>query len=159
MNLRSQRVLVFAALLLARSALAETTNSVPLGGELPNLGLSAVRALGALALVLAIFFGGVWAFRNSQQMAWRKGGTPKLAILESRPLGNRFALHVVGYEQQRLLIGSSPAGITLLSQLPPGAEAAVPAQSAAQRSPFATHLQHWLKRQPVPTDKTEGGPS
>jgi flagellar biogenesis protein FliO len=116
--------------------------------DLPNVGLSAIRALAALAFVLAIFFGGVWLFRNGQRLAWRKNGVPKLAILETRPLGNRFAIYVVGYEQQRLLIGSSPAGLSLLSQLPPGAAAAVePAAAAPAGDPsFAALLQQTFQR-------------
>jgi flagellar biogenesis protein FliO len=105
-------------LLLATPALADSPTPLPPIGNLPDVGLSVIRALGALALVLAVFFGGVWLYRNGQRLAWRKSGAPKLAILESRSLGNRFALHVIGYEQQRLLIASSPAGISMLSHLP-----------------------------------------
>ena len=107
--------------------LAQAPNALTLHTELPEVGLSAIRALAALALVLAIFFGGVWLFRNGQRLAWRKTGPPRLSILESRALGSRFALYVVGYDQQRMLIGSSPAGLNLLSQLPPAVDA--PAQT------------------------------
>jgi len=107
-----------------RACFAQTTNALTLHADLPNVGLSAVRALAALAFVLALFFAGVWLFRNGQRLSWRKTGPPKLAVLESRALGGRFSLYIVGYEQQRLLIGSSPAGLNLLSALPPAEAAA-----------------------------------
>jgi flagellar biogenesis protein FliO len=116
---------------VAPAALAQATNTLSLNTNLPDVGLSAIRALGALALVLGLFLGGVWLFRNGQRFAWRKTGAPRLAILESRNLGNRLALYVVGYEQHRLLIGSSPAGLNLLSHLPPSSEAPPPAETVA----------------------------
>lgn len=105
-------------LFTARAALAESTNTLALHTDLPAVGVSAIRAFGALALVFAIFFAGIWLFRNGQRIAWRKTGPPKLAILETRALGNRLAIYVVGYEQQRLLVGGSPAGLRLLTELP-----------------------------------------
>jgi flagellar biogenesis protein FliO len=67
---------------------------------------------------LAVFFGGVWLFRNWQRTVSAKGQMPKLNILETKSLGQRHALYVVGYEQQRLLIAASPAGVTMLTPLP-----------------------------------------
>jgi flagellar biogenesis protein FliO len=136
-------VLTFAA---TPTALAQATNTLTLHSDLPEVGLSAIRALGALALVLAIFFGGIWLFRNGQRLAWRKTGEPRLAILESRPLGNRFALYVVGYDQQRMLIGSSPAGISLLSQLPPSAEAQTEPIAPPKGASFTQCLQQVLRQ-------------
>ena len=136
-------LLIFAA---APAAFAQATNTLTLHSDLPQVGLSAIRALGALALVLAVFFGGVWLFRNGQRLAWRKTGAPRLAILETRPLGNRFALYVVGYEQQRMLIGSSPAGISLLSQLPPAAESVPEPVAPAIAASFAQCLQQVMRR-------------
>jgi flagellar biogenesis protein FliO len=133
-------------LALAPAALADPANTLTLRTELPSAGLSAIRTLAALVIVLSLFFGGVWLYRNSQRLAWRKSGLPKLAILESRPLGNRYALYVVGYEQQRLLIGSSPAGLSLLSQLP--AATAAPQEAVAaplEPASFAQCLQQLLK--------------
>jgi flagellar biogenesis protein FliO len=130
----------------APAAFAQATNTLTLHSDLPEVGLSAIRALGALALVLAVFFGGVWMFRNGQRLAWRKTGAPRLAILESRPLGNRFALYVVGYEQQRMLIGSSPAGINLLSQLPPSAEVQMEPVAPPKGASFTQCLQQVLRQ-------------
>ena len=136
-------LLIFGA---APAAFAQATNTLTLHSDLPQVGLSAIRALGALALVLAVFFGGVWLFRNGQRLAWRKTGAPKLAILETRPLGNRFALYVVGYDQQRMLIGSSPAGISLLSQLPPAAESVPEPVAPAKAASFIQCLQQVMRR-------------
>jgi flagellar biogenesis protein FliO len=113
---------------------------------LHDVGVSAIRVCAALAIVLAVFFAGVWLFRNGQRIAWRKTGAPKLAILESRPLGNRFALHVVGYEQQRLLIGSSPAGLSLLSPLPPATETKGESAAPVESASFLQCLQSVLRR-------------
>jgi flagellar biogenesis protein FliO len=133
-------------LALAPAALADSANTLTLRTELPDAGLSLIRTLAALVIVLSLFFGGVWLYRHTQRLAWRKTGLPKLAILESRPLGNRYALYVVGYEQQRLLIGSSPAGLSLLSQLP--AATALPQEAVAappQPASFAQCFQQLLK--------------
>lgn len=123
---------------------AQATNTLTLHTDLPDMGLSLIRTFGALALVLAVFFAGVWLFRNGQRLAWRKTGAPKLAIIETRPLTNRFALYVVGYEQQRLLIGSSPAGLVLLSQLPPAGEAKAEIIPPVQSGAFLQCLQQVL---------------
>ena len=141
---RSQvALLTFAG---APTTFAQATNTLTLHSDLPEVGLSAIRALGALALVLAVFFGGVWLFRNGRRLTRRGAGLPKLAILESRPLGNRFALYVVGYEEQRMLIGSSPAGISLLSQLPPAAEAPPEPIAPTKSASFTQCLQQVLSR-------------
>lgn len=85
---------------------------------LPEAGFSVLRVCGALAVVLALFLGGVWLFKNWQRLALQRGGVPKLNVLEVKPLGQRHALYVVGYERQRMLLASSPAGVTLISYLP-----------------------------------------
>jgi flagellar biogenesis protein FliO len=92
----------------------------PVAPELPGsaaVAFSLFRVLGALAIVLAVFFGGLWLFRNWQRVLVRNGRPPRLNILELKSLGQRQALYVVGYERQRMLIASSPAGITMLTNL------------------------------------------
>jgi flagellar biogenesis protein FliO len=132
----------------ATPALAQSTNTLVLHSDLPDVGLSLIRLLAAMALVLAVFFGGVWLFRNGQRLAWRKTGRPRLAIVESRALGNRFAIYVVGYDRQRFLVGSSPAGLALLSPLPPGEPESPELAVAAEPVTFARNLQALLKRGP-----------
>ena len=98
---------------------------------------------GALLLVLGLFLTGVWLFRNWQRLAVRHGTAPKLNVLEVKSLGQRQAIYVVGYQQQRMLVATSPAGITLLSHLPEAEEMqAVP----ATRLSFAEAFQHVLAR-------------
>ncbi len=119
-----------------------TTNLVTLGSNLPNAGLSLLRVVGSLALVLALFLAGVWLFKNWQRVAVNAGRAPKLQVLEARHLGPRQALYVVGYEDQRFLLASSPAGVSLLTRLPE----AGPSETAAagSRSTFADALQRVL---------------
>jgi flagellar biogenesis protein FliO len=127
-------------------ALAESpaaTNYVALPGELPGAGASVLRVFGALVLVTAIFLGGVWLFRNWQRFAVRKGGAPRLNVIEVKSLGQRHALYVVGYDQQRMLLASSPAGVTLVSHLPAAeeGEAAAPVPQASFAEAFRQILQ------------------
>ena len=119
-----------------------TVSALP--GALPDAGASVVRVFGALALVVGIFLGGVWLFRNWQRFTVQKGGGPKLNVLEVRSLGQRQALYIIGYQQQRMLLAASPAGVTLLSHLPAAeeAEAAVPATKMS----FAEAFQQVLTR-------------
>lgn len=121
---------------------AETANS-PAVPSLPDTGFSVLRVLGALLLVLALFFGGVWLFKNWQRVAGQQGGAAKLTVLEVRSLSNRTALYVVGYERERLLLASSPTGINLVSKLP---EAATDALNVPPAPGFAEALQKVLNR-------------
>ena len=105
-------------------------------------GASVFRVCGAFVVVLALFFGAVWLFRNWQRLATQKNGGAKLNLLEVKSLGQRQAIYVVGYEQQRMLVGSSPAGVTLLSHLP-SAEDAGKAPAATNLS-FSEALKHVL---------------
>jgi flagellar biogenesis protein FliO len=104
---------------------------------LPEAVPSLLRVLGALGVVLGIFLGGVWLYRNWQRLALPRGGRPKLNIIETRPLGGRQALYVVGYEQGRFLIASSPAGVSLLSHLP---DATAGEGGAGEKAPLPFHL-------------------
>jgi flagellar biogenesis protein FliO len=135
-------------LLAATPACAETaTNSLPaVSGNLPDVGASLVRMIGALALVIGIFFGGVWLFRNWQRVAVRRGKAPLLNVIEVKPLGGRQALYVIGYEQQRMLLASSPSGIHLLSHLPASTEVSPPPADA--KMSFGAALQQVLNRKP-----------
>jgi len=149
----NQRPLTKAALVstlfILQSALAETTSSTaisPAVSPLPDPTGSLIRILGAFVLVIGIFFGGVWCFRNWQRITIHRGRTPKLNVLETRSLGGRHAVYVVGYEQERFLIASSPNGVNLLSHLPAAAEnePAADAKNAPNPS-FAEALKQVLK--------------
>jgi flagellar biogenesis protein FliO len=138
------RSFVFPAVFVLTAA-GQTTNTVSLpSAALPDVGVSLLRVLGALALVLAIFLGGVWLFRNWQRLVARRGRVPRLNVLEVRSLGGRHALYVVGYEQERFLIGASPAGVHLVSHLQPAGEEA-PDNAAAPQASFAQAFTRMLK--------------
>lgn len=113
------KFLGFAAAGLAGENLLADPGAASLAAPpFPDAGASLLRVTGALALVLGLFLGGVWVFKNWQRVAGQRGRTPKLNILESRSLGARQAVFVVAYEQQRFLVAASPAGVSLLSHLP-----------------------------------------
>jgi len=114
-----------------------------LASGLPDMGAALLRVAGALAVVIALFLAGVWLFKNWQRLAMRPGAAPKLSVLEFKSLGQRQALYVVAYEQQRMLIASSAAGVTLLSHLPAADEA--PPEVAPKMS-FSEAFQHVLAR-------------
>jgi flagellar biogenesis protein FliO len=131
------------------SSFAEATNSMnaPLmGPSFPDAGVSLMRVSGAFLLVIGIFLGGVWLFRNWQRLSVQRGTAPKLNILETRSLGGRQAIYVVGYEQKRFLVASSPAGVNLLSHLPAAVENESGAGSKSTVAPsFADALKQVLK--------------
>jgi len=130
----------------AGNVFAQSTNSLPAPLSLPDTGGSLLRVVGSLALVLGLFLGGVWLFKNWQRLAVRRGQQPKLNILESRSLGARQGITVVAYEKQRFLVATSPAGVTLLSHLP---DSETSETEAAEKSsapmPFAQALAKVLK--------------
>jgi flagellar biogenesis protein FliO len=145
------RLFVFCLLavlfLTQGGAFADTVtpaNVTSLPGALPDTGASVVRVMGALALVVGIFLGGVWLFRNWQRVAVQRGGGPRLNVLEARSLGQRQSLYVVGYQQQRMLVAASPAGITLLSHLPEAEEAE--AAAPVSKMSFSEAFQQVLTR-------------
>ena len=115
-------VLAALALALPCRALAAapllSTNLPPISPSLPDASFSVIRVFGALVLVLGLFLAGVWLFRNWQRLTLQRGRSSQLQILEMKALGGKHALYVVGYQQQRLLLASSPSGVALVSHLP-----------------------------------------
>lgn len=141
--------LTIALALIATSALASDTNA-PANLELPPLpsaGPSIIRVMGALALVLGIFFGGVWLFRNWQRLTIQRGRAPKLNVIETRPLGGKHALYVIGYEQERFLLSASPTGVSLLTHLPAAEKDSAETTDTTTQAPpsFAQALTKVLK--------------
>lgn len=80
--------------------------------------VSAIRVITGLMVVLGLFYGGIWYYRNrlSQQIGGALSG--QLRILETRYLGQKQGLHVVVYQGKRLLLGTSPNGIQKVADLP-----------------------------------------
>ena len=101
----------------------------------PSIGFSVLRMIGALCLVFALLFGGVWAFKNSSRFAAARGSAAKLKILESRSLGHRHSIFVVGYDNQRLLLSTSPTGVTMLTHLPEPTAEEIEAAANAEPTP------------------------
>jgi flagellar biogenesis protein FliO len=132
---------------LASRGLAAGTNVVnplPAVPPLPDVGASLLRVGGALVLVLALFLGAVWLFRNWQRLLVQRGRAPRLNVLEARSLGGRHALYVVGYDQERFLIAASPGGVNLVSHLQP-AEETVPDTKNPPPTSFVQTLTRVLK--------------
>jgi flagellar biogenesis protein FliO len=103
---------------VATNVLGVATNSVVAGSPVVSTGSilePLIKMIGALAVVFAALFFGVWLFKNWQTVLNRRGVSPKLRVLEVKSLGARQALYVVGYERQRFLIASSSAGLALLT--------------------------------------------
>lgn len=125
--------------------------------SLPETGPSLLRVLGALALVLGLFLGGAWVVRNGRSGLFGQKRSTRLNLLETRSLGGRQALHVVAYGQERFLIGSTPAGINLLSHLasPADTEESAPAP-VAPAIPFAQALAQVLRGQKSNPDRNGG---
>ena len=94
------------------------TNLPSTASSLPDMGVSILRVGGALCLVIGIFLAAAWLFKNWQRLGGRKPAPARLNVLEVKSLGHRQNIYVVGYQNQRLLVASSPAGITLVSHLP-----------------------------------------
>jgi flagellar biogenesis protein FliO len=141
---------VFTLFLATTGFAADVTNSpaLPLTlPQLPNAGPSVLRVMGALALVLGLFLGGVWLFRNWQRLTIQRGRPAQLNVIETRSLGGKHALYVIGYQQERFLLASSPAGVNLLSHLPSAEEKDAPAEAktTALAPSFAQALAHVLK--------------
>lgn len=131
---------------LAR-ALAQSGGAAPplTAPALPDASISLIRVIGALALVIGLFLGGVWVVRNWQRVGGQRGHAAKLSVLETRALGNRHIIYVVGYERERFLIASSPGSVNLLSHLGAATDetAATPGTSPAPS--FAQALTQVLK--------------
>jgi flagellar biogenesis protein FliO len=128
-------LLLLGGLVLPGLAAESLTNApATLDTQLPNIGFSLLRLVGSFVLVLALFLGGVWCYKNWQRLALQRGRPSKLHVLEIKPLGNRQTLYLVAYDQQRLLVASSPSGVNLLTHLPDSdlSETEAPAQTFVQ---------------------------
>lgn len=96
-----------------------------------------VQMLGAFIFVVSIFVLGAWLFKRSRLFPMYKSGSAHLQILESRSLGYRNCLWVVGYDQQRFLLGTSATGVSLLTSLP---DVSPSAATSSERSSFSDQL-------------------
>lgn len=95
----------------------------------------------ALVAVLLVFLGLIWVLRRLQPDL---GGGQRgaLHIVASLPLGARERLLLIQMGEQQLLLGVTPAGITLLHTL----EAALPEAQVSPPAPFAGWLHKAMER-------------
>ena len=148
-NFKTKMACLVSSFFILHSAFGESTNSTAPSFNpalpTPDVGMSLLRVMGALVLVLGIFLAGVWLFRNWQRLAVRRGRAPKLNVLEIRSLGGRQSIYVVGYEQERFLLASSPAGVNFLTHLPGAGNEETSASEAKPQMPFSQALAQVLK--------------
>lgn len=136
--------ILFLGTLASHSALGAEAGAVPHLASSGSMGAAVFRMIGSLAFVVAVFFAGAWIFRNLHRFRAPNAPQRKLHILEARSLGARQAIYVVAFEQQRLLVGSSAQGITLLTHLPDGTPEAQSERIVPV--PFGEALLHALGR-------------
>jgi flagellar protein FliO/FliZ len=146
MHATSIRLLILASAVTAAFG-ADPAPLQPLPSS--SFGAALIRMLGSLAIVVAIFFAGAWLFRNLHRFRAQNAPQRRLQVFEARSLGARQTLYVVGFDQQRMLIGSSPQGLTLIAHLPGGAPEPAAERTAAERIvpvPFGEALMQALGR-------------
>src|SRR5688500_4772256 len=115
-------IILFIALPVAAAETVSLNNGT-------SVTVSVFRMLGSLALVIGLFFGAAWLFKNGARFKVAGSSQRKLQVIEAKSLGARQAVYVIGYENQRMLIGSTASGLALLTHLPDG----VPAEPSAER--------------------------
>lgn len=123
-------VLMSAAIVVQAGLVATNSPSQPQpppGNPLEVL----IRITGAFFLVIAVLVFGAWFFKRSRLFSLYQGGPAQLKVLESRSLGYRTTVLVVGYSHHRFLVAVSPTGVSLLSSLPD----ASPAEAASLARP------------------------
>jgi flagellar protein FliO/FliZ len=89
-------------------------------------GLDALRALGALLLVIGLLVGGLWVLRRfSGQLGVKPGATPSdLRVLEWRPIDPRRKLAVIRWDGRDHLLCLGPTGDCVVASRDAPAEAA-----------------------------------
>ncbi len=104
-----------------------------------------LKLIGALFLVIAVFLLGVWFFKRSRWFSLYQGAPAQLKILESRSLGYRNTLFVVGYSHHRFLLAASTTGVSLVSPLPD----ASPTGEVSPSAPSFAEQLHAVQRPPA----------
>jgi flagellar biogenesis protein FliO len=138
-------LLVFSLTVAARAAAFDTNTPSQFSPGSGDFLEKSVQMLGAFIFVVSVFILGAWLFKRSRFFTLYKGGSTQLQVLESRSLGYRNSLWVVGYNQQRFLLATSATGVSLLGALPDAFPAAPP---DTERSAFAEQLK--AAQQPKP---------
>ena len=110
----------------ALSAGTNSTNpsTAPINGETGlglNLSLTStwqpiLWTVLALALVLGLLYATLWVMRSVTQPTGIAGRSDTIRILSTVHLSREQAIHVIQFNGQTLLIGTSPSGVTLLAR-------------------------------------------
>ena len=108
--------LAAAPLLSQAAGTNDLTNTIT---PSPEIGESLLRVFGALVVVIALFLGAAWLFRNWQQLPIGQKRKSRIQIVEAKSVGNRQTIFIVNCQGHQLLLGSSPAGIQMLRELDP----------------------------------------
>jgi flagellar biogenesis protein FliO len=128
----------------AETASAVTAVVAPVSAP-PSVGASVFRMIGGLCVVVSLAMIAAWAFKNRERFLTGKIRESKLKVLESRSLGARHSICVVAYDNQRLLLSSSPTGVTMLTHLPDATNEETAAQAQAPTLPsFSEAFMHAL---------------
>lgn len=131
----------------AATAAGLETNGPPAPAVSPDSVFEVMlRMVGALLVVFAVFLAAVWFFKRSRFFTIYQGTTPQLRILETKALGYRNSLIVVGYHHRRFLLAVSPSAVSVVSVLPDGvlkageSESSMPAPEEIDSGEFAKRL-------------------
>jgi flagellar biogenesis protein FliO len=140
MKVRPHFGLTFLMLVLVTGT-AEAAGIATNGPALPtlppdNLLETLLRITGAFVLVIAVFVFGAWFLRKSRFLSLYQGSQAQLKVLESKSLGYRSTLLVVGYYHHRFLVAVTATGVNLLSPLPDAQKT----ESAPPQQTFSEHL-------------------
>lgn len=139
------RLSVVAFLLLtvavqARAAGFATTAS-------PVTGTEVLRMLLGLGAVLALLLLVAWFFRRLVGNGIRRMGG-QLRVISSLNVGNRARILLVDVEGVRLLLGSGPQRVELITRFEGGVDYEKGEKKAAESESFVTRLTHQLDKQP-----------
>lgn len=129
-------VLTSVGIAVHAASVATNTSSV-LQQSSSTLLETLIRIVGAFFLVIAVFVAGVWIFKKSRFFSLYQSSPAQLKVLESRSLGYRNSLLVVGYYHHRFLVSVSATGVSLLSSLP---DAPAEGSASLDHSPFSEQL-------------------
>lgn len=97
---------------------AETNNVSKLDSASDDLIELLLKLVAAFSVVIGVLLLGAWCFRKSRLFSLYRTGPAQLRILETRSLGYRNSLFVVGYQDRRYLLAASSTHVNLVSQLP-----------------------------------------
>lgn len=100
-------------------------------GQELGLGMLMVKAVAALAAVLALFALVVWLMRRVQGGGIMPGKSP-MQLEYRMNLDNRNAIAIVRCDDQRWLVGISPAGLTRIDRLSSADEGHAPQEAEAK---------------------------